>query len=209
MDAAAVAAAAQDGNLVRMRNPKSRLLALALLIAGASISSGCSYNTFVSKEEGIKTQWAQVENQLQRRNDLIPNLVETTKGIAQQEKDVFGQIADSRAKMAGAKTPQDTIQAANEQSAALGRLLVVVENYPQLRSSESFNRLMDELSGTENRIAVERMRYNERVQDYNITRRRFPSNITAGIFGFKEYPLFNAPPAAEQVPKVNFGKGTN
>jgi LemA protein len=192
-----------------MRNPKSRLLALALLIAGASISSGCSYNTFVSKEEGIKAQWAQVENQLQRRNDLIPNLVETTKGIAQQEKDVFGQIADSRAKMAGAKTPQDTIQAANEQSAALGRLLVVVENYPQLRSSESFNRLMDELSGTENRIAVERMRYNERVQDYNITRRRFPSNITAGIFGFKEYPLFNAPPAAEQVPKVNFGKGTN
>ena len=194
---------------MRMTNPKSRLLALALLIAGASISSGCSYNTFVSKEEGIKAQWAQVENQLQRRNDLIPNLVETTKGIAQQEKDVFGQIADSRAKMAGAKTPQDTIQAANEQSAALGRLLVVVENYPQLRSSESFNRLMDELSGTENRIAVERMRYNERVQDYNITRRRFPSNITAGIFGFKEYPLFNAPPAAEQVPKVNFGKGTN
>ena len=194
---------------MRMTNPKSRLLALALLIAGASISSGCSYNTFVSKEEGIKAQWAQVENQLQRRNDLIPNLVETTKGIAQQEKDVFGQIADSRAKMAGAKTPQDTIQAANEQSAALGRLLVVVENYPQLRSSESFGRLMDELSGTENRIAVERMRYNERVQDYNITRRRFPSNITAGIFGFKEYPLFNAPPAAEQVPKVNFGKGTN
>jgi LemA protein len=170
-----------------MTNPKPRLFALALLIAGASISSGCSYNTFVSKEEGIKAQWAQVENQLQRRNDLIPNLVETTKGIAQQ----------------------DTIQAANEQSAALGRLLVVVENYPQLRSSESFNRLMDELSGTENRIAVERMRYNERVQDYNITRRRFPSNITAGIFGFKEYPLFNAPPAAEQVPKVNFGKGTD
>ena len=192
-----------------MTNPKSRLLALALLIAGASISSGCSYNTFVTKEEGIKAQWAQVENQLQRRNDLIPNLVETTKGIAQQEKDVFGQIADSRAKMAGAKTPQDTIQAANEQSAALGRLLIVVENYPQLRSSESFNRLMDELSGTENRIAVERMRYNERVQDYNITRRRFPSNITAGVFGFKEYPLFNAPPAAEQVPKVNFGKGTD
>jgi LemA protein len=192
-----------------MANPKPRLLALALLIAGASISSGCSYNTFVTKEEGIKAQWAQVENQLQRRNDLIPNLVETTKGIAQQEKDVFGQIADSRAKMAGAKTPEQTIQAANEQSAALGRLLVVVENYPQLRSSESFNRLMDELSGTENRIAVERMRYNERVQDYNITRRRFPSNITAGIFGFKEYPLFNAPPAAEQVPKVNFGKGTD
>lgn len=184
-------------------------LLVALLLVAASVSSGCSYNAFVSKEEGIKAQWAQVENQLQRRNDLIPNLVETTKGIAQQEKDVFGQIADSRAKMAGAKTPQETIQAANEQSAALGRLLVVVENYPQLRSSESFGRLMDELSGTENRIAVERMRYNERVQDYNTTRRQFPSNISAGIFGFKEYPLFNAPPAAEQVPKVNFGRGTN
>jgi len=182
------------------------LLVLALVIAGASTSSGCSYNTFVSKEESIKAQWAQVENQLQRRNDLIPNLVETTKGIAQQEKDVFGQIADSRAKMAGARTPEETIQAANQQSAALGRLLVVVENYPQLRSSESFNRLMDELSGTENRIAVERMRYNERVQDYNTSRRQFPSNITASLFGFKEYPLFNAPPAAEQVPKVNFGR---
>src|SRR5436309_1674334 len=185
------------------------LLVLALLIAGASISSGCSYNRFVTQEEAIKTQWSQVENQLQRRNDLIPNLVETTKGIAQQEKDVFGQIADSRAKMAGARTPEQTIQAANEQGAALARLLVVVENYPQLRSSESFNRLMDELSGTENRIAVERMRYNERVQEYNVARRQFPSNITASMFGFKEYPLFNAPPAAEQVPKVNFGKGTN
>ena len=185
------------------------LLLPALVIAAASTSSGCSYNRFVSQEESIKTQWSQVENQLQRRNDLIPNLVETTKGIAQQEKDVFGQIADSRAKMAGAQTPEQTIQAANEQSSALARLLVVVENYPQLRSSESFNRLMDELSGTENRIAVERMRYNERVQEYNTSRRQFPSNVTASLFGFKEYPLFNAPTAAEQVPKVNFGKGTN
>src|SRR6267142_2002483 len=182
------------------------LLVLALVISGASMTSGCSYNTFVSKEESIKAQWAQVENQLQRRNDLIPNLVETTKGIAQQEKDVFGQIAESRAKMAGATTPEQRIQAANEQSAALGRLLVVVENYPQLRSSESFNRLMDELSGTENRIAVERMRYNEAVQAYNTSRRQFPGVITARIFNFKDYPLFNAPPAAEQVPKVNFGR---
>src|SRR5919206_5375289 len=182
------------------------LLVLALVIAGASTSSGCSYNTFVSKEEGIKAQWAQVENQLQRRNDLIPNLVETTKGIAQQEKDVFGQIADSRAKMASARTPEQTIQAANEQSAALARLLVVVENYPQLRSSETFNRLMDELSGTENRIAVERMRYNERVQQYNTSRRQFPANLTAKMFGFKEYPFFQAPPEAKTVPKVSFTK---
>ena len=175
---------------------------VAFMAAGLS---GCSYNKFVGQEEAIKTQWGQVENQLQRRNDLIPNLVETTKGIAQQEKDVFGQIADSRAKLAGAKTPEQTIEAANQQSSALARLLVVVENYPQLRSNEQFARLMDELSGTENRIAVERMRYNERVQAYNTSRRQFPSNVTAGIFGFKEYPVFNAPPEAEKVPRVNFG----
>ena len=178
---------------------------VALMAVGLS---GCSYNKFVGQEEAIKTQWAQVENQLQRRNDLIPNLVETVKGIAQQEKDVFGQIADSRAKLAGAKTPEQTIEAANAQTSALARLLVVVENYPQLRSNEQFGRLMDELSGTENRIAVERMRYNERVQEYNTQRRSFPSNVTAGIFGFKEYPVFNAPPEAERVPRVNFGGGT-
>jgi LemA protein len=177
-----------------------------LLVAFATGLSGCSYNTFVSQEEAIKAQWAQVENQLQRRNDLIPNLVETVKGTAQQEKDVFGQIADSRAKLSGAQTPAERMQAANEQSAALARLLVVVENYPQLRSNESFNRLIDELAGTENRLAVERMRYNERVQAYNTSRRQFPSNVTAGIFGFKEHPLFNAPPEAERVPRVNFGQ---
>ena len=176
---------------------------VALLATGLS---GCSYNRFVGQEEAIKTQWAQVENQLQRRNDLIPNLVETVKGVAQQEKDVFGQIADSRSKLAGASTPEQTIEAANQQQAALARLLVIVENYPQLRSSDQFARLMDELSGTENRIATARMRYNERVQEYNTSRRSFPSNVTAGIFGFKEYPVFNAPPAAEQVPTVNFGK---
>ena len=178
-------------------------LALVLMAVG---STGCSYNTFVSQEEAIKAQWAQVENQLQRRNDLIPNLVETVKGTAQQEKDVFGQIADSRAKLAGAQTPGERMQAANEQSTALARLLVVVENYPELRSNASFNRLIDELAGTENRLAVERMRYNERVQAYNTSRRQFPSNVTAGIFGFKEHPLFNAPPEAERVPRVNFGQ---
>jgi len=178
-----------------------------LLIVVAFVLSGCSYNTFVTQEEAIKTQWAQVENQLQRRNDLIPNLVETVKGIAQQERDVFGQIAESRAKLSGAQTTDQKIQAANEQSTALARLLVIVENYPQLRSNEQFARLMDELSGTENRLAVERMRYNEKVQQYNVQRRKFPSNITAGIFGFKDtYPLYNAPPEAERVPQVNFGR---
>ena len=184
-----------------------RTAGVAVLLAAIAIGlSGCSYNQFVGQEEAIKAQWAQVENQLQRRNDLIPNLMETVKGVAQQERDVFGQIADSRAKLAGAQTPQQTIEAANEQSTALARLLVVVENYPQLRSNDQFARLMDELSGTENRIAVERMRYNERVQAYNTSRRQFPSNITAGIFGFEEYPLFNAPPEAERVPKVDFGR---
>ena len=188
-----------------MRRIRSMMLVL-VVAAAATLSSGCSYNTFVGQEESIKTQWAQVENQLQRRNDLIPNLVETTKGIAQQERDVFGQIADSRAKLAGARTPEQTMQAANEQSTALARLLVISENYPQLRSNETFNRLMDELSGTENRIAVERMRYNERIQEYNTARRRFPSNVTAMLFGFKEYALFNAPPEAERVPRVDFGR---
>jgi len=183
-----------------------RTLTSAVLVVAAMTLSGCSYNTFVGQEESIKAQWAQVENQLQRRNDLIPNLVETTKGVAQQERDVFGQIAESRARLAGARTPQETIQAANEQSSALARLLVVMENYPQLRSNETFNRLMDELAGTENRIAVERMRYNERVQEYNTARRQFPSNITASVFGFSEYPLFDAPPGAEVVPKVDFGR---
>jgi LemA protein len=179
---------------------------MAAVVAVAAVGlSGCSYNRFVSQDEAIKAQWAQVENQLQRRNDLIPNLVQTVRGTAQQEQTVFGQIADSRAKLAGARTPQETINAANEQSAALARLLVVVENYPQLRSNDSFNRLMDELSGTENRLAVERMRYNERVQEYDTLRRRFPSNITARVFGFEDHPYFNAPKEAESVPRVDFG----
>ena len=180
---------------------------LNLLVVTLAIGlSGCSYNRFTGSEEAIKTQWAQVQNQLQRRNDLIPNLVETAKGFAQQEKDVFIAVAASREKLAGARTPEETIKAANEQSSALARLLVVVENYPQLKSDATFMRLMDELAGTENRIATERMRYNERVQEYNTLRRRFPSNVTAKVFGFKEYPYFEAPPSAQQVPKVNFGR---
>src|SRR5262245_43165622 len=164
-----------------MRNLRSVVIA-TLVLAAATVSSGCAYNRFVSQEEGIKAQWAQVENQLQRRNDLIPNLVETVKGTAAQERDVFGKIAESRARMAEAKTTEEKIDAANQQSAAIGRLLVVVQNYAQLRSNEPFNRLMDELSGTENRIAVERMRYNERVQEYNTSRRQFPSHLPAGLF---------------------------
>jgi LemA protein len=180
-----------------------RLMVLALVAAG---SPGCSYNTFVSQEEAIKAQWAQVENQLQRRNDLIPNLVETVKGFATHEESVYKDIADARSRLLAAKSPEETIAAANQQTSALGRLLAVVENYPQLKANEQFNRLMDELSGTENRIAVERMRYNENVQAYDTKRRQFPANLTAKMFGFKEYPFFQAPPEAKQVPKVNFSK---
>jgi LemA protein len=143
---------------------------------------------------------------LQRRNDLIPNLVETVKGYAAHEESVYKDIADSRAKLLAAKSPEETIQAANQQTSALGRLLAISENYPQLRANEQFNRLMDELSGTENRIAVERMRYNERVQEYETSRRQFPGNVTARMFGFKEHPFFQAPPEATQVPRVNFNR---
>jgi LemA protein len=183
-----------------------RSMLIGLVILAAVGSSGCSYNRFVGQEEAVKAQWAQVDNQLQRRNDLIPNLVETTKGFAQQERDVFSAIAASRAKLAGAQTPEQRMAAANEQSTALSRLLVVVEAYPDLKSNQTFARLMDELSGTENRIATERMRYNERVQEYNTSRRSFPANITASVFGFKEYPLFQTPEAARQNPKVDFSR---
>jgi LemA protein len=188
-------------------NTLKRLLVVVVVTGAAIASSGCSYNRFVSQEEAIKTQWSQVENQLQRRNDLIPNLVEATKGFAQQERDVFQSIADSRAKLAGATTPDQKMAAANEQTSALARLLVVVENYPTLKSDATFARLMDELAGTENRIAVERMRYNERVQEYNTSRRQFPANITASIFGFgADYKLFEAPESAKVAPKVDFSR---
>jgi LemA protein len=177
-----------------------------LVIAVASGLSGCSYNKFTSQEEAIKAQWGQVQNQIQRRNDLIPNLVETVKGYAAHEEGVYKEIAESRSRLLAAKTPEETIAASNQQTAALGRLLAVVENYPQLRANEQFNRLMDELAGTENRIATERMRYNERIQEFNSQRRRFPSNVTAKMFGFKEYPYFTAPPEAQKVPKVDFKK---
>jgi len=185
------------------RRTAVRLIALAL---AAAPLTGCSYNKFVDQETAIKAQWAQVENQLQRRNDLIPNLVETVKGYATHEEGVYKDIADARAQMMAAKSPEETIAAANKQTSALGRLFAISENYPNLKANEQFNRLMDELSGTENRLAVERMRYNQRVQDYDAARRRFPGNVTAKMFGFKEYPFFQAPPEAKQVPKVNFNK---
>jgi LemA protein len=186
-------------------NMRRQALLLVALTVMALPLTGCSYNRFVSQEEAIKAQWAQVQNQLQRRNDLIPNLVETVKGYASHEEGVFKEIADARSRLLAAQTPRDMIEAANQQTSALGRLLAIAENYPQLKANEQFNRLMDELSGTENRIAVERMRYNERVQEYNTSTRQFPANVTATIFGFDQYPFFEAPPEAKQVPRVNFG----
>jgi LemA protein len=185
-----------------IRRPANLLIVLVMALA----LPACSYNKFTSAEEQIKGQWSQVQNQLQRRNDLIPNLVESVKGYAAHEKEIFTRVAESRAKLAGAKTPGEQIEAANEQSAALSRLLVVVENYPQLKADATFQRLMDELAGTENRIATERMRYNQLITDYNTLRRRFPANVTAKMFGFKEYPYWQAPPEAQKVPKVDFGR---
>ncbi len=189
-----------------MHITRRHAIRFVLLCAAMPTLTGCSYNKFVNQEEAIKAQWAQVENQLQRRNDLIPNLVETTKGFAAHEEAVYKDIADARAQLLAAKSPEETISAANHETSALGRLLAVVENYPQLKSNEQFNRLMDELAGTENRLAVERMRYNERVQEYDTARRQFPGNVTAKMFSFKEYPYFQAPADAKQVPKVSFGK---
>ena len=181
-------------------------LHVALVVTLAAGLSGCSYNRFTSQEETVKQQWSEIQNQLQRRNDLIGNLVETVKGYAAQERDIYTQIAESRAKLSGATTPAEQIEAANEQSAALSRLLVIVENYPQLKSNETFQRLMDEIAGTENRIAVARNRYNEAARNYNTLRRQFPSNITANVFGFEEYPYFEAPKDAQQAPKVDFSR---
>src|SRR3954451_2986781 len=158
------------------------LMQMVALALAAMPLTGCSYNTFVTQEQAIKAQWAQVENQLQRRNDLIPNLVETTKGFAQHEEAVYKDIADARSRLLAAKSPDETIAAANQQTSALGRLLAVVENYPQLKSNEQFNRLMDELSGTENRLSFERRRYNERLLEYNTAGRQFPGNLTAKAF---------------------------
>ena len=179
---------------------------LVALVVALSIGAGCSYNRFATQDETVRAQWCQVENQLQRRHDLIPNLVETVKGFAQQEREVFQSVADARAKMAGAGSLNEKVAAANAESSALARLLVVVEAYPQLKSNENFMRLMDELAGTENRIGTERQRYNEAARTYNTMRRRFPGNLMAGLFGFEERPYFEPPAEAKTAPRVDFGK---
>jgi LemA protein len=163
-----------------------------------------TYNRLVALDEGVKTAWSQVENQLQRRLDLIPNYVETVKGYAKHEREVLTEVTKARAKVAGAGSIEGKIAANNALSSALARLLVVVERYPDLKANQNFIRLQDELAGTENRIAVERRRYNEAVRVYNTKIRSFPTNIMAGMFGFGRADLFQAPEAAKAPPKVKF-----
>ncbi|MCX5850143.1 MAG: LemA family protein [Deltaproteobacteria bacterium] len=186
---------------------KTLIIVLAVIvflaIAAYSFFAG-NYNKFVKLDTAIKSSWAQVENQLQRRYDLIPNLVETVKGYAKQEKDVMVEVTNARAKVGGAGTVPDKIAANNELSGALSRMLLVVEKYPDLKSNQNFMHLQDELAGTENRIAVERMRYNEAVKIYNQTIKSFPANLLAGMFGFKEAVFFEAPKEAKEAVKVKF-----
>lgn len=177
------------------------ILAVVVIVGGMFVSS---YNSLVGMNESVNGKWAQVENQLQRRNDLIPNLVNTVKGFAAHETEVFTAVADARAKLGGARTVGETSTANNELNSALSRLLMVAENYPELKSSTNFIQLQDELAGTENRIAVARMDYNNAVQSYNTKIKSIPTSLYAGMFGFSEKEFFKADEAAKNVPHVKF-----
>jgi LemA protein len=179
------------------------VLVLGVLVAGSKYVS--VRNDLVTQRETVTGAWAQVDVALQRRADLIPNLVETVKGFAKHETEVFGAIANARAALVGARTPQQKIQANQQLDGALSRLLVIAENYPQLRSNENFLRLQDEIAGTENRIAIERRKYNETVQRYNTSIELFPNNIVAGMSGFsRNDAYFRTEPGSRTAPKVAF-----
>lgn len=184
------------------------IVILVVVLLGGLIAFGSfksTYNNLAAERESINGQWAQVDVALQRRADLIPNLVQTVKGFATHEETVFKDIADARAALLGAHTPQEKIAANGQLDSTLGRLLVLQENYPQLKSNENFLRLQDELAGTENRIAVERRKYNEAVQHYNTDISLFPANIVAGMFSFQRNDAyFKTEPGAQAVPKVQF-----
>lgn len=178
------------------------LLLLVLVVGGQFVGIR---NDLVQQKESVTGAWSQVDVALQRRADLVPNLVETVKGVAKQEQEVFRSIADARAALLSARNPEEAIEANARLDNAVGRLLVLVENYPELRSSENYLRLQDELAGTENRIAVERRRYNEAVQRYNTSIEMFPNNLAAGFFGFnRNDAYFKTDPAARQAPRVKF-----
>lgn len=179
---------------------------LLILLLTLSIS-GCGYNTLVELDQRVNSAWAQVENQLQRRSDLIPNLVNIVKGYASHEKEIFQNIANARAAMMNAKSIPEKIDASNQMEASLRQLFAIVENYPQLKADATFARLMDEVAGTENRIAVERMRYNQAVEAYNSYARKIPVIYTVKIFGFdKEKPYFKAVEGASTAPQINFNR---
>lgn len=180
------------------------LIIVAILVFSVYSFAKNTYNSLVTLDEGVKSAWAQVETQLQRRYDLIPNYVETVKGYAKHEREVLIQVTEARSRVGSAGTINEKIEANNQLSSALARLLVVIERYPDLKANQNFIRLQDELAGTENRIAVERRRYNEGVQAYNIKLRSFPENLIAGTFGFQKWAFFEAPQAAREAPKVKF-----
>jgi len=177
------------------------IIAIVLL---AALYGWTTYNRLVTGRENVDNQWAQVETQYQRRFDLIPNLVESVKGIMAQEQAVFNAIAEARTRYSGASTIDEKAIAAGQVENSLGRLLVVMENYPQLKSAENVQTLMAQLEGTENRVSVERKRFNDMVRDFNLTIKRFPSNIVAGIFGFNQRSYFESAAGAENAPKVEF-----
>ncbi|WP_394231385.1 LemA family protein [Niallia oryzisoli] len=179
------------------------IVAAVLIVLGITLAS--SYNGYVNLEENVDQSYAQIENQLQRRLDLIPNLVNTVKGYAAHEEEVLTAISDARARLAGAKSPEEEATANAELSGALSRLLVVVENYPNLKADQQFTQLMDELAGTENRISVARKDYNEQVAVYNKKVKSFPGVIVANVTGFDEKEYFEADPNAGEAPKVDFG----
>ncbi|NLM24644.1 MAG: LemA family protein [Firmicutes bacterium] len=177
------------------------IVLVIVLVVGSGISK---YNSLVTMETAVDAAWAQVENQLQRRADLIPNLVATVKGYASHEERIFTEIADARSRLLAAGTTEEKIEASQNLESTLGRLLALSENYPQLKADASFIRLQDELAGTENRISVERMRYNTAVQNWNAQIKRFPTVIIANMFGKEVRPFFEAAPEAREVPKVEF-----
>lgn len=177
------------------------ILGVLALLAVWGISK---YNGFVKQGEAITAQWAQVENQYQRRFDLIPNIVETVKGVAQQEQEVFGAIAEARTRYSGATTANERAEAATQVESALGRLLVIAENYPVLQSSQAYRDLIVSLEGTENRISVERMKYNDLVRVYTTNMKTFPTSIVASLFGIEERAYFEVASGVEDAPKVDF-----
>lgn len=183
---------------------KKPLLILIALLAILVLYAWGLYNGLIRDNENINGQWAQVQTQYQRRFDLIPNLVNSVKGILNQEQKIFSDLAEARTRYSSASNTNDKVNAANDVESTLSRLLVIVENYPQLKSSENVQTLMAQLEGTENRISVERGRFNNVVRLYNTKVKRFPANLLAPVYGFQEKPYFQAQSGAEDTPKVNF-----